>query len=81
MNLKKKGKIYLFLKKNLPTKIKHRLYFFMNLKNNFKIKLPKWILKYLITNIYDEDNNKLFTLRNFGGSTVSRGFNMFKSYN
>lgn len=79
MVLNKKSKIYLFLKKNLPLRVKHYVYFFMHLKNNFKINLPKWIFKYLITEIYDENNNKLFTLRNFGGSTISRGFSMFRS--
>ena len=42
----------------------------MYLYNNIRIKIPKFIFKYLITNIYDENNNKIFTLRNFGGSTI-----------
>lgn len=79
MNLNKNGKLYIFLKKNLPLKVKHYLYFLMHFKNNLKIKIPHWIFKFLITKIYDENNNKLFTLRNFGGSTISRGFSMFRS--
>ena len=79
MNLNKKSNLYIFLKKNLSLKAKHYLYFLMHFKNNLKIKIPKWILKFLITTIYDQNNNKLFTLRNFGGSTVSRGFSMFRS--
>ena len=71
MNLNKKGKLYIFLKKNLPLRAKHYLYFLMHFKNNLKIKIPNWILKFLVTKIYDQNNNKLFTLRNFGGSTVS----------
>ena len=79
MFLKKKGKIYIFLKKNLSTKVKHCIYYFLHFKNNIKIKFPVWIFKLLITNIYDQNNNKLFTLRNLGGSTISRGFSMFRS--
>ena len=79
MHLNKKSKIFIFLRKHLSQKAKHYIYFFMYLKNNFKIRLPKWIFKYLITNIYDENNDKIFTLRNFGGSTISRGFSMFRN--
>ena len=77
--MKIKEKIYLFLKKNLPLRIKHHIYFILNFKNNLKINFPKWLFKFLITNIYDRDKKKLFTLRNFGGSTISRGFSMFRS--
>jgi len=79
MNLNKKGKLYIFLKNNLPLKAKHYLYFLIHFKNNLKIKIPHWILKFLVTKIYDQNNNKLFTLRNFGGSTVSRGLSMFRT--
>lgn len=79
MRLNKESKIYIFLKKNLSHKAKHYFYLIMYLYNNIRIKIPKFIFKYLITNIYDENNNKIFTLRNFGGSTISRGFTMFKS--
>tara|TARA_B100000287_G_C20438662_1_gene704659 strand:- start:11 stop:850 length:840 start_codon:yes stop_codon:yes gene_type:complete len=77
--MKLKEKIYFFLKKNVPIKIKNYLYSILHLKNNIKITLPKWILKYLITDIYDKNNKKIFTLRNFGGSTISRGFSMFRT--
>ena len=77
--MKIKEKIYQYLKKNLPLRIKHYLYFILHFKNNLKINFPKWLFKYLITNIYDRDKKKIFTLRNFGGSTISRGFSMFRS--
>ena len=57
MNLNKKGKLYIFLKNNLPLKAKHYLYFLMHFKNNLKIKIPHWILKFLVTTIYDQNNN------------------------
>ena len=79
MNLNKKSKLYVFLKKNLPLKGKHYLYFLLHFKDNMKIKIPHWILGFLVTKIYDQNNDKLFTLRNFGGSTVSRGLSMFRT--
>ena len=66
-----KEKIYFFLKKNIPNRIKNYLYLILHLKNNIKIILPKWILKYLITDIYDKNNKKIFTLRNFGGLAMT----------
>ena len=36
-------------------------------------------MQFLVTKIYDQNNNELFTLRNFGGSTISRGFSMYRS--
>ena len=77
MNLK--NKIISLLKKFLPKKILTILIYIRDIPVNFKINYSKFILKILITNIYDKNNNKLFTLRNFGGSTVSRGFHLFKS--
>ena len=77
MNLKKI--IYQYLKNNLPLRVKHYLYSILNFKNNCKINFPKILFKYLITDIYDRDKKKIFTMRNFGGSTIARGFNMFKS--
>ena len=77
MKLKKNA--YLFLKKNLPIRIKNYIYFFLHLKNNIKIKFPKLLFKFLKTNIYDRDKKKIFSLRNFGGSTISRGFSMFRT--
>ena len=77
--MKFKEKIYLFLKKNLSKKAKHYLYTILHLKNNLKINLPKWLFRFLITNIYDRNNKKIFSMRNFGGSTISRGFSMFRT--
>ncbi len=74
-----KNKIKSLLKKILPKKIIVILIYIRDIPINFKINYSKFILKFLITNIYDKSNNKLFTLRNFGGSTVSRGFHLFKS--
>ena len=56
MHLNKKSRIYIFLRKNLSKKAKHYIYLFIYLKNNFKIRFSKWIFKYLITNIYDEND-------------------------
>ena len=68
-----------FLKKVLPKKILYRLISIKDLPKKFKINFGNYILKFLITDINDKNNNKLFTLRNFGGSTISRGFHLFKS--
>lgn len=72
-------KFYLFLKKNLSPKSKNYFYFILHFKNNLKINFPKFIFKFLKTNIYDREKKKIFTLRNFGGSTISRGFSMFRT--
>ena len=77
MNLK--NKIISLLKKILPKKIIFILIYVRDIPKNFTVNYSKFILKFLITNIFDKNNNKLFTLRNFGGSTVSRGFHLFKS--
>ena len=77
MNIKKN--IISLLKKIFPKKIIIILISIRDLPKKFKINYPKFILKFLITNIYDQNNNKLFSLRNFSGSTVSRGFSLFKS--
>ncbi len=80
MNLNRHGSIYKFLKNNLPIKIKHYFYIILHFRNNLKIKLGNFIFNFLITDIYDlNKKEKIFTLRNFGGSTVSRGFSMFRS--
>ena len=79
MYLSKKSKLYVILKNYLPLKVKHYLYFLVYFKDIVKIKIPHWILSFLVTKIYDQNNDKLFTLRNFGGSTVSRGLSMFRS--
>jgi FkbM family methyltransferase len=72
-------KLYLFLKKNLSPKSKNYFYFILHFKNNLKINFPKFIFKFLKTNIYDKKKKKIFTLINFGGSTISRGFSMFRT--
>ncbi len=77
MNLN--SKIIFLLKKILPKKIIVFLIYIRDIPENFRINYSKFILKFLITNIFDKDKNKLFTLRNFGGSTISRGFRLFKS--
>ena len=77
--MKLKNNIYFFLKKILPIRIKNYIYFFLHLKNNIKIKFPKLLFKFLKTDIYDRNKKKIFSLRNFGGSTISRGFNMFRT--
>ena len=79
MQLNFKNKFYIFLKKNLPVKIKHYIYSILNIKNSIRIKFANFFINFLIKNIYDQDNKKIFTLRNFGGSTVSRGFSMFRT--
>lgn len=79
MNLNKQAIIYKFLKNNLSLKIKHYLYSILHFRNNLKIRFGNFILNFLITDIYDENKKIIFTLRNFGGSTVSRGFSMFRS--
>ena len=79
MLLNFKNKFYMFLKKNLPLKIKHYIYFILSIKNLLRVKFANFFINFLITNIYDQNNEKIFTLRNFGGSTVSRGFSMFRT--
>ena len=74
-----KIKIISWIKKILPMKIVYILIYIRDIPEKIKINYSRIILKFLITNIFDKDNNKLFTLRNFGGSTVSRGFHLFKS--
>ena len=74
-----KNKIYLFLKKLIPYKIKLYLYPIINFKKNIIIHLPVWIIKNLKTNIYDRNKKKIFSLRNFGGSSVARGFSLFRT--
>ena len=66
--------------KNLfPTKIIHYLIYIRDLPKKIQIAYPKVIIKHLITNIYDRNKKKIFTMRNFGGSTISRGFHLFKT--
>ena len=77
MSIKKT--LYLFLKKNLPLRIKHYLYFIRDIKKNILFKISNLVFKFLITDIYDRDKKKIFTLRNFPGSTISRGINMFRT--
>ena len=78
MNFKKK--IIQLLKKYLPPKVIHKLIYIRDIPKKIKINYSKYILKFLITDIYDEEKkNKIFTLRNFGGSTISRGFHLFSS--
>ncbi len=77
MNFKRK--VILLLKKILPSKIINILIIFRDIPKKIKINYSKYILKFLITNIYDQSNVKLFSLRNFGGSTISRGFHLFSS--
>ena len=77
MSIKKK--LYLFLKKYVPKKIKVYLYFLRDIKKKFLLSLPNFIFKYLIIDILDKDKKKIFTLRNFPGSTAGRGLNMFRS--
>ena len=67
------------LKKLLPISFIYKLILIRDLPKTFKIKFGKYVLKFLITDIKDKKNNKLFTLRNFGGSTISRGFHLFSS--
>jgi len=75
-----KSKIYLFLKNIIPYKIKlYLIYPIINFNKNIKIYLPKWLISNLKTNIYDENKKKLFSLRNFGGSSVARGFSLFRT--
>ena len=66
MNFKRK--VILLLKKILPSKIINILIIFRDIPKKIKINYSKYILKFLITNIYDQSNVKLFSLRNFGGS-------------
>jgi len=67
------------LKKILPIKIIYFLIFIRDIPKKIRIKYPKFIFKFLITNINDRNGKKLFTMRNFGGSTISRGFHLFKT--
>ena len=67
------------LKKILPLKIIYFLIYIRDLPKKIKIYYPKIILKFLITNIYDQNKKKMFTMRNLGGSTISRGFHIFKT--
>lgn len=66
------------IKKILPEKIIHYLIYIRDLPKKIQIDYSKIILKFLITNIYDRNKKKIFTMRNFGGSTISRGFHLFK---
>ncbi len=68
-----------FLKKVLHIKIIYFLIFLRDLPKTIKIYYPKIILKFLITNIFDQKNKKMFSMRNLGGSTISRGFHIFKT--
>lgn len=74
-----KSKVYLFLKNNIPDNLKQYIYPILNFKKNLIIKLPLWIIKNLRTNIYGRDKKKIFSLRNFGGSSVARGFSLFRT--
>ena len=67
------------LKKILKLKIIYFLIYIRDLPKKIKIYYPKIILKFLITNIYDQNKKKMFTMRNLGGSTISRGFHIFKT--
>jgi len=75
----KKSKIYIFLKNIIPNNIKEYIYPILNFKKNLIIRLPVWIIKNLKTNIYNHDKKKIFSLRNFGGSSVARGFSLFRT--
>ena len=61
-------KFYLFLKKNLSPKSKN-FFISFSFKNNLKINFPKFIFKFLKTNIYDEKKKfyvkKLWWFYNF----------------
>ena len=74
-----KSRLYLFLKDNIPDSFKQYIYPILNFKKNLITRLPLWILKYLKTNIYGRDKKKIFSLRNFGGSSVARGFSLFRT--
>ena len=67
------------LKKILPSKIIYFLIFLRDLPKKIKIYFTNIIFKFLKTNIYDKNRKKIFTMRNFGGSTISRGFHLFKT--
>ncbi len=68
------------LKKILPIKIVYKLIYIRDIPEKIKINYSKYILRFLKTDIYDEHRKKkLFSLRNFGGSTISRGFHLFSS--
>tara|TARA_X000000368_G_C22875952_1_gene643055 strand:- start:18 stop:845 length:828 start_codon:yes stop_codon:yes gene_type:complete len=67
------------LKKILPLKIIFALIFLRDLPKKIRIYFPNIIFKFLKTNIYDRNRKKIFTMRNFGGSTISRGFHLFKT--
>tara|TARA_Y100000816_G_C26040030_1_gene544667 strand:+ start:402 stop:1238 length:837 start_codon:yes stop_codon:yes gene_type:complete len=74
-----KKKIIEFIKKNFPKKIVFFLIFLRDFPKKIKIFLPKILINFLIENIKDRHNKKIFTIRNFGGSTISRGFSLFKT--
>ena len=67
------------IKNILPDKIIHYLIYIRDLPKKIQINYSKIIIKFLITNIYDRNKKKIFTMRNFGGSTISRGFHLFKT--
>ena len=67
------------IKNILPNKIIHYLIYIRDLPKKIQIDYSKIIVKFLITNIYDRNKKKIFTMRNFGGSTISRGFHLFKT--
>jgi FkbM family methyltransferase len=67
------------IKNILPDKIVHYLIYVRDLPKKIQINYSKIIIKFLITNIYDRNKKKIFTMRNFGGSTISRGFHLFKT--
>ena len=67
------------IKNLLPSKIIYFLIYIRDIRKKIQISYPKIIFKYLITNIYDRNKKKIFTMRNFGGSTISRGFHLFKT--
>ena len=74
-----KSRIYLFLKENIPNNVKQYIYPILNFKKNLLIRLPLWLIKNLKTNIYGRDKKKIFSVRNFGGSSVARGFSLFRT--
>ena len=72
--------LYIFLKKFLPQRIKnYYFYYIRDFYENIRINIAAILIPKFIVSIKDRSGKKMFTLRNFGNSTASRGYAMFRS--
>ena len=74
-----KKKIIDLCKKFLPENVLHKLINIRDLPKKMNIIYSNYVLNLLKTDILDKDKKKIFSLRNFGGSTISRGYHLFSS--